>query len=167
MSRSLSRAHLRNTNFHKSSVRLNFGKKLSSQSRNLSGYWTLARFPSSPELLVQRTFDASSAFVQDVSVNHRCFDTRMAQQLLNGSDVIVGFDQMRGETMPERVGRGLLRDPRLPNGLRDRPRDGGFVGMVASLLTTSRANGEFTRRKNILPLPFAGRVGKFSIERLR
>ena len=56
-------------------------------------------------------------------VDHRCFDVAMPQQLLNRSNVIAAFKDVRGKGMPECVVRGPLREPGLRHGLPD-----GFNG---------------------------------------
>ena len=39
-------------------------------------------------------------FVKDMRVDHRGADVFVAEQLLDGPDVVTGFEQMGGEGMP-------------------------------------------------------------------
>ena len=55
----------------------------------------------------------------------------MAEQLLNGSDVGAGLEEMRGEGVPEGVASGLLRDSGAADGLADGSLETGFVEVVA------------------------------------
>ena len=47
--------------------------------------------------------NAAGAAVQDVCVDRRRCDVLMTQKLLNGSDVVACFQQMRGEAVAQRV----------------------------------------------------------------
>ena len=59
-------------------------------------------------LIVQRTADGQTRFSQDVGVNHGRGNVLMSQKLLDRTDVVATFKQMRGKTVPERVTtRGL------------------------------------------------------------
>ena len=72
--------------------------------------------------------------VEDMSVNHGRRDIRMAQELLNGSDVVARFQQVGGPAqcginsrMANRVTSHAFDDPSLSNGLPDGPLEDGFV----------------------------------------
>ena len=60
--------------------------------------------------VVDRTPDPGWPSVQDVRVDLRRGDVSVPEQLLNGTDVVPVFEQMRREGMTERVGSGSLRD---------------------------------------------------------
>ena len=53
-----------------------------------------------------------AAAVQDVRVNHGRLHVAVPEQLLYGTDIVPGFQQMRGETVAERVGANWLGDSR-------------------------------------------------------
>jgi hypothetical protein len=60
---------------------------------------------------------AHGAFVQDMGVNHSGLDVGVAKKFLHCADVLAGFQQMGGETVPKAVRRETNRQPALPNGL--------------------------------------------------
>ena len=80
------------------------------------------------------------ALVEDVGVNHRGPDARVAEELLDGADVVAVFQEVGGERMAEGVTCGPLRDAAPPNRLADRPLDGGRMEVVVNLV------GEFCGR---------------------
>src|SRR5436190_23787921 len=54
-------------------------------------------------LIAQRAADGETRFVQDVGVNHRRGNVLVPKKILNGTDIVAVFQQMYGETVPERV----------------------------------------------------------------
>ena len=52
---------------------------------------------------VGRASDAGRPAVEDVSVDHRGTDVAVAQELLDGPDIVVVFEQMGGKGVPEGV----------------------------------------------------------------
>ena len=50
---------------------------------------------------VERASNARSAQAQHVRVDHRRLDIRVAQQLLDGADVVAVVEQMRSERVPQ------------------------------------------------------------------
>ena len=65
--------------------------------------------------------------IQDVSVNHRRADIRMAEQFLNRSNVVPVLEQVRRKRMAERVTAGPFRNPRPADRCGDRALDDGFM----------------------------------------
>src|SRR5262249_24593310 len=59
---------------------------------------------------VRRTLDAGRPAVQDVRVDHGRADVAVAEQLLDGADVVSGFEQVGRKRVAERVAAGVLRD---------------------------------------------------------
>ena len=55
-----------------------------------------------PEL-IERAPYTPAALVQDVRVNHRRADVAVAEQLLDGPDVVAGFEQVGCEGMAQRI----------------------------------------------------------------
>jgi hypothetical protein len=53
---------------------------------------------------VEGAADGSCAAVEDVGVNHRGGDVVVAEELLDGADVVTGLEEMGGKGMSERVG---------------------------------------------------------------
>ena len=50
---------------------------------------------------MQRTANATRAAVEDMRIDHRCFDVAMPQELRNRSNVIATFKDVCGKGMPE------------------------------------------------------------------
>ena len=50
--------------------------------------------------VIKRTDDTAPAAVQDMSVDHRCLDVAVAEQFLDGADIVTGLQQMRSEGVP-------------------------------------------------------------------
>ncbi len=69
--------------------------------------------------LVQRTANARRPTVEHMGIEHRRFDIAMAQQLLDGSNVIAAFEQVGGERMAERMARGSFRETGRRHGVSD------------------------------------------------
>jgi hypothetical protein len=66
---------------------------------------------------IRRAPHAQRIPIQDVCVNHRRADIRMAEQFLNCSSVVPVLEQVRCKRMAERVTAGPFRSPR-PGGPR-------------------------------------------------
>lgn len=60
--------------------------------------------------------DASASPIQHVGVDHRCFYVAVAQQLLDGADVVAPDQQVRREGMAQRVAGDPLGQSGLPFG---------------------------------------------------
>ena len=52
---------------------------------------------------VHRADDAHRPLVEHIRVDHGCFDVGMAEQRLNGADVLSGLEKVRREAVPEAV----------------------------------------------------------------
>lgn len=61
---------------------------------------------------ISRTPDAQGTPIQDVCVDHRRADIRVAEQFLHHSDVVSVLEQMRRKGVAEGVAADALRDPR-------------------------------------------------------
>ena len=57
--------------------------------------------PSGLSETIERALHATAAAVEDVTVDHGRPDILVTQELLNGADVIVIFQQMGGERMAQ------------------------------------------------------------------
>lgn len=91
----------------------------------------------------------------------------MAEQLLDGADVVAAIEQMRGEAVPQDVRRDRLRNPGFARGLRHGALDDLFVQVVAANDTVERVGRAAAGRKHVLPRPAAARVGILARERER
>ena len=68
---------------------------------------------------VEGAADALAAAVEDVSVDHGCAHVAVAQEFLDGPDVAVVLQQVRGKRMTQGVTRGSFRDPGPAYGVLD------------------------------------------------
>ena len=72
-------------------------------SSRTGGIRHLRPLPKGEGGLVERGTDGEAAAIQDVGVNHSGFDIFVTEQLLNGSNIIAGFEQVGGEGMTQRM----------------------------------------------------------------
>jgi hypothetical protein len=70
--------------------------------------------------------------VQDVGVDHGSRDILVAQEFLDGSDIVASFEQMRSKGMAKRVASCTLDDSSLSHGFLDDSLEYGFVDVVAA-----------------------------------
>ena len=55
---------------------------------------------------IHRAAHGRRTAIEDMGVDHRSLDVAMAQEFLDRPDIIAGFEQVRGEGMPEGVTSG-------------------------------------------------------------
>jgi hypothetical protein len=89
---------------------------------------------SNPKSVVERTDDALAA-IQDMCVDHRCFDMLVPEQLLDRSNVLAAFKQTRRKCMAKRVDADRLGDLRTCAGKLDCFAQSSFVDVVAPALS--------------------------------
>ncbi len=105
--------------------------------------------------------DATAAAVEDVGVDHGCLDVRMAEELLDGADVVAALEQVGREGMAERVGRRGLGEAGQAHGDGEAPLHDRLVE-VMPMADAGRAVGVMGRRgEDVLLAPFAVRVQVF------
>jgi hypothetical protein len=73
--------------------------------------------------------DPQGSPIQNMRVNHRRADIRMAEQFLNRSNIVPVLEQKRRKGMAEGVAADPLRDPRPADRESDRALHDGFVQM--------------------------------------
>ena len=113
---------------------------------------------------VEGAADAPRAAIQDVGVDHRRGHVCVAEQLLDGADVVAVFEQMGGKGMAESMGGCVLGDGGGACGGGKSTLDGCFVEVVAPQL--ARVSVEIAARggKQPLPCPLTWRRGVLSSE---
>jgi hypothetical protein len=62
------------------------------------------------EGVVEGALDGEAASVQDVGVDHGGADVAVAEELLDGADVVAAFEEMGGEGVAKGVAGGWLGD---------------------------------------------------------
>ena len=84
----------------------------------VSGRLTLRTFPGGTYQndirslrLIERASDRESTFREDVGIDHRRPDVAVAQQLLDGTDIVAHFQQSGCEGVPKRMTASVLCDP--------------------------------------------------------
>ena len=76
---------------------------------------------------VERTAHAASSSIEDVRVDHHSLHAGVAEELLDGADVVPVLQKVGGEGVAERVGARALGDARAPAGGDDGTLDRGLV----------------------------------------
>jgi len=118
-------------------------------------------------LIVQGAANYFWAAVEDVGVDHGGTDVFVPQQLLNGADIVSGFEEVGGKGMTKGVGRNIFADLCTFGGVADRFLDSAGSQMVTEQASSTGVPDLFPGGKYELPSPFARRVRIFSVQRIR
>lgn len=86
----------------------------------------------------------------------------MAEQLLDGADIVAGFKKVGGKTVAKGMATGGFWYASGVNSLLDRVLQVFFVHMMAACVSRARVDGEFSCRKDPLPAPVGRGFGIFS-----
>lgn len=114
--------------------------------------------------MIERAADAEPGFVQDVGVNHGGGDVFVAEEFLDGANIIAALDEMGGEAVPECVTAGRFRNPSGLNGVFDGVLKVFLADMVTAGLAGTRIDGKFSGGEDVLPAPIAGGARVFSFQ---
>lgn len=90
----------------------------------------------------------------------------MAQELLNGANVVAGLQEMGGEGVAQAVRGGAFLNTRLLGSLLDGSLQTGGVHVMAAFLPTAGVNGASGSRKERLPDELTGGVGVLAFQRI-
>ena len=93
-------------------------------------------------------------FVKDMRVDHRGTYVFVAEQLLDGPDVVTGFEQMGGEGMPKGVAADVFDDSSFADGFLYCPLEDRFVNVVSPFLPRLRVFPTVLLWEDPLPAPF-------------
>ncbi len=77
-----------------------------------------------------------------MGVNHGGFDIFVAQQFLDGADVVAILQEVGGEAVTKGVATDPLRDPGFLDGLFDRFLDAALVQMISAHQRTTGILGD-------------------------
>ena len=105
--------------------------------------------------------------VQDMGVNHGGRDVFVAEQLLNRTDVVAVFKQMRGEAVSEGMAACRFSDSGCSDCQFDRVLKVLFGDVMPPQIARARIEGRLCGGKEILPDEVAGGIGIFSFQRKR
>ena len=101
------------------------------------------------------------AAVEHLCVDHGRFEVIVAEQFLDGADVIAVFEQVDRETVTQGLATALFGDPGRVFGLLDGSLDRIFQEMMAPEDAGAGINGALRRGEDILPTQFAAGKGVF------
>ena len=101
-----------------------------------------------------------------MGVDHRRLDVLVAEELLDGADVVSGHEQVGGERVAEGVTAGFLGDAGFADRGIDCFSDDRLVQMVATNDAGSRILAVGAGGKDVLPTPVGGGVGVLSVKGL-
>ncbi len=129
----------------------------------------LPRYPpgsrSQVEQPVGRAADAAGPTVQNVRVDLGRGEGAVAEELLHGTDVVVGLEEVGGEGVAERVAGRALGDARPARRLLHRPLEHGLVQVVPAPLAGDAVEVDAGGGEHPLPRPLASRVRVLAGER--
>lgn len=83
---------------------------------------------------IEGAFDAGGAESADVGVDHGGGDVGVAEQFLDGAEILTGFEEVGGEAMSEGMAGNFFGDLGFLDSGGDGGLDGRFVGMVSAEL---------------------------------
>ena len=90
----------------------------------------------------------------------------MAEQLLDGADVVTTFEQRGREAVAQRMTTCAFDEPRLARGPLDSALDGTPTEVVPPHRAAARISGTCRGREDVLPGPLAIGAAKFARERM-
>jgi hypothetical protein len=102
---------------------------------------------------VQWTLHATGAALEHVGVDHGRADVGVAEQFLDGADIVAGFEQVCGEAMTESVATNFLGEPGVDDGCLHTFLEEIFVPVVAAqhLVAGAGIHAESARGEEELP----------------
>lgn len=115
---------------------------------------------------VERTPHAACSVLQDVRIDHGRSHVAVAEELLDGADVVAALQQVGGEGVAERMAGHPFVETGLARCILHRPLQDALMEVMASL----QAIGIFparARRKDPLPAPRSRRGGNLALDGFR
>ena len=70
----------------------------------------IALLISASSTSIQRTANSATSFIQNMGINHGGFDILMAQEFLNGTDIVVILQKLGGKAMAKSMTTDSLVD---------------------------------------------------------
>lgn len=116
--------------------------------------------------VVKGTADSKGTGVHNVGVDHGGFYIFVAEEFLNGADVVAGFQEMGGKGVAECMWRDAFVKTSLFCSSAHGFLQAAFVSVVTSEVASARVRGESWSGEEPLPGPFMGGVGVFSVYRV-
>lgn len=117
---------------------------------------------------VRRAGDAATGRIaENMGVDHGGLHILVAEEFLDGADVVAGHEEMGRETVAEGVRAHLLCNLCFPCGVSDGALNHRFVEVVAANDAGARIGPAAGGRKDVLPFPVAVGVGIFAGQGVR
>ena len=113
---------------------------------------------------VEGAADGVGAALEDMGVYHGGADVFVAEEFLDGADVVAAFQQVGGEGVPQHMGGDVFGDACFAGGLTDGFLDAAGVQVVAAEQAAARVGGEVFGGEEVLPFPTACRGGVFAFQ---
>ena len=99
-----------------------------------------------------------------MGVDHGGGHTFVAKKFLHGADIVAVLEEMSSKKVPEGVAAGGFGQARHANGVFDGVLEIAFGDVMAAFFAAARVEGELRGREDVLPSPFAGHFGIFSVQ---
>jgi len=92
---------------------------------------------------------------EHMGIDHRGFHVFVPEKTLHFPDVYTVLEQMRCDTVPERMNRRMLRDTSLFKCIFNSSLNGRIADMITPCFAAPWINRNFRRREDILPYSFS------------
>jgi hypothetical protein len=102
-----------------------------------------------------------------VGIDHGGANILVAEQFLDGADIIAILQKMGGERVSEGVATDAFAKSRFLGALFHSALEGGFIEVVSALDTAARVERPFGSGEKVLPEEIARGVGVFSLKCMR
>ena len=116
----------------------------------------------SASLSIERATDGKAAAIKDMGIDHRRFDVFVAEEFLDGANIVPGFQQVGRKAMAEGVRGDLFGEA---SGLGCGAHGflhAAFVQVMPAEFLTTRVLSDVRSGKNILPAPLPASIGVFA-----
>lgn len=115
---------------------------------------------------IQRAANGHRADLEHVGVDHGGLDVFMAEQILDGADVVTGFEQVGGEAVAQSVAGGAFFEAGQFGGAADGFLDGAGAEVVAAGDACAGIDRKAWGGEDVLPDPFPVGAGVFAMQRV-
>ena len=105
--------------------------------------------------MVNGAAHAEAGAIADVGVNHRGRDILVAEEFLDGTNIITVLQQMGSKTVPKGMAACRFFDTAGSNGILDGVLKVSLRHVMAASFAAARVDCDFLGREDILPGPFA------------
>lgn len=117
-------------------------------------------------LHIQRAFNGKGPAIEDVGIDHGSFHIFVTEKFLDGTDVVMGLQQVGGEGMAKGVRADGLGNARGFSGSADGLLQAAFIKVVTAEHFPARIPGDPFRGEHILPAPFLASIGVLALQRV-